>query len=512
MSSNRLTTLALLAVIVIVAVLYLPSFDWPLEWGILHMTTFVLTFDLVDSVPELILEVENPHSQGFIRPVSHFAMYIDYLISDYRPLGKRVTQLLFHVMNALGVFALSRFLFQKNPWAVLAAAIFAFHPNSPNAVILTMPQDLLASLFCLWGLYFWGKSLLVKKWLNPWMILTLSSIALGILSKELLLIFPLLALSLHITLILIKRVKRVTFRYAWFGYVGQFVVLALYMIYRTNVLGGLGGYGASEHLAINIEIIRNLLRVMNGSFYVENNLVAAQLGNIKWLMGTLLAALVTILGLRPRKIGNPAWIAVFGFFYMFVASATVLNFKWFGWWYIYISLGGIAIGLVALLREAYEKFDWAKKLAVPCGLTIVVLLIMFKISHINDIARHVAPRNKMFNMASELLVDKPDANQYVLNARTKAVIRFNVFEKTGLSPVVDSLFAADRIKVAVMGDHPSGKVFTGFTLLPPYNVPESDANRYISLDYINGDPRFTPIDEETFRRILAETARDKRYM
>ena len=54
----------------------------------------------------------------------------------------------------------------------------------------------------------------------------------------------------------------------------------------------------------------------------------------------------------------------------------------------------------------------------------------------------------MYNAASELLVKNPDANQYVLNSKTNAVMRFNLYEESNLSAEVDSLFAADRIKVA----------------------------------------------------------------
>ena len=311
----------LLLIIIITVVLYLPTFDWPVKKGILNEFSYPLSFSLVENTFAFICQIENPYSMGFVRPMSHLFLYIDFLISGYNPFGVRLTHLLLHIGNLLAVYALARLLLRKSGWAVLAAALFAFHPNAREAVISTLPQDLLATLGFLWGIWFWGKYLLESPKRPQWLLLTLVALSFGILSKELLLVFPILAFALQIAFRMEGRIEKLELNKLWWTYALQFAVLGGYWIYRLSVLGGVGGYMGAGHFSFNSEMIRNAVRVVNGAFFIESSVEAAQFNNVGWLLGTSLGGIVTLLGLRPRKMGSIGWATAFAFVFMFLSAA-----------------------------------------------------------------------------------------------------------------------------------------------------------------------------------------------
>jgi hypothetical protein len=435
--------------------------------------------------------------------MSHLLLYIDFLISGYNPFGVRLTHLLLHIGNLLAVYALAKLFFKKSAWAVLAAALFALHPNAREAVISTLPQDLLATLGFLWGLWFWGKYLLDPSKRVQWLALSLAALAFGILSKELLLIFPVLAFALQVAFRLEGRIEKLELNRLWWTYALQLVVLGVYWIYRLSLLGGVGGYKGAGHFSFTPEMIRNTVRVVNGSFFVESSVEAAQFSNLGWLLGTSIAGIITLLGLRPRKLGSAGWTTAFAFVFMFISAAAVLNFSWLGWWYIYLPLAGVAIGVTGLLREAVERWPGLKQYCFASGMVLAIVLIPLTVNHIAALKENRALKERIYDLASAQ-VTPTNTTVYIWQQEVQAFMRFDLHQDFNLPPETKTLYFENRFSVVHMADHPLGLVFVGYNIMPPFDMEFQPHDQFFSMRYKDNRPILESIEKEDLQRQLSE--------
>ncbi len=500
MRSKTTYHLFLLVVIVLfTAIIYLPSFDLPIKKGAINNSTFPLTFGLVHNVPAFIFQIENPLSLGFIRPVSHLLLYIDFLISGYQPFGLRLTHLLLHIGNIVGVYFFGVLLFRERRWALLAAALFAFHPNAVEAIVATLPQDLLAGFFFLWGLWAWGNYLTRPQERIRYLTIAAFSLALGLLSKELLLLFPLAAVCLQFAFFMERRLSKFTLRPYFWGYLMQAVVIIGYWIYRVNVLGGVGGYMGAKHFLPSLYMIPNSVRLVNGAFYVERKLGALDLHNPLWIAGTAIALLITLSGLIPRRRGSRGWATVFAFLFMFIAAAATLNFRWLGWWYVYVPLAGVSLGIAGLLREVNMKIKKPKMIFTVAG-GMVVLLACLTIANLGDLMHRWDPKFRMYRKVGEILARQSEPAVFIWRNRTGALMRFNLYDEPILDPQTRALWGDNRIKVVCIEDAGGGDILVGYNIVPPYTLRPDPTDPLYRLRYQDGEPTLTPLEYNILQR------------
>jgi hypothetical protein len=503
MRNQPKSAILLLSVIVLItALIYLPSFDLPMRKGAINNATFPLTFGLVHNVPAFIFQIENPLSLGFIRPVSHFLLYLDFLISGCNPFGMRITHLLMHIGNLFGVYFLGVLLFRDYRWAIIAAALFAFHPNAIEAVVATLPQDLLSGFFFLWGLWGWGNYLLKKNRRKVYLAITLASLALGLLSKELFLVFPAAAFILHYFVVLEGRLPKFTFRSFKWGYLSQVVVLICYWIYRLSVLGGVGGYMGAKHFLPSLYMIPNSIRVVNGAFYIDRALGPLKLDNPLWIIATVSALTITLFGLIPRRRGSHGWMTVFAFLFMFLSAAATLNFRWLGWWYIYVPLAGFSLGIAGLLREYSDKVQKPIPVFISAG-GLTVLLIVLTVFNLDEFGRRWDPKLKMYRKVGEILTQQSKKEIFLWRKHTGALMRFDLYGKPVLDPQTQALWADNKIKALYIADSCEGDLIVGYNIVPPYVLRPTPNDPLYRLTYQKLEPTLTPLDYDLFQREIS---------
>jgi tetratricopeptide (TPR) repeat protein len=159
------------------------------------------------------------------RPVKMLAHFVDYQLWQANPVGFHLTNLLLHLANGLLLLALLGTLGVRGELRLLAAAIFICHPLQTEAVtFITSRATEFATLFQLLALL-----LFLRKQLCAAAV----AFGLGLLSKEIALIFP-LVLVLASWLVPAARPRRQT---EWIRYALAFgLVLAAYVLTRALVL------------------------------------------------------------------------------------------------------------------------------------------------------------------------------------------------------------------------------------------------------------------------------------
>lgn len=154
------------------------------------------------------------------RPLATISFAVDHALwGGPVPFGFKLTNVLVHLLNALLVFAVVRSLLAKpalagqqagdvdaRPFALLVALLWAIHPLQTGTVLYVVQRmEMLAVTSLLLGLlaYLKGRRLQMDGRPGAWAWIALSGAlaASGLLSKETAVIFPLLTLSLELTIL-----------------------------------------------------------------------------------------------------------------------------------------------------------------------------------------------------------------------------------------------------------------------------------------------------------------------
>ena len=193
-----------------------------------------------------------PGGDGFYRPLSNLTLDATGAIAGANPAIWHWIAIGFHAINSMLVFALAVALRLARPVAWFAAALFALHASRPEAVVwIAARYDLVAAFFSLLALilfvYAWnfaGKRAIVLQ------ISALAAMVLAFLSKESSYTIP-----FAIVLFLVWRGELRT-RRSYRALFVMFAATAVFLAWRTYVMGGIGGYrtpsGEPEVLAVGI--------------------------------------------------------------------------------------------------------------------------------------------------------------------------------------------------------------------------------------------------------------------
>lgn len=161
---------------------------------------------------------EGYYGSQYFRPMVTSSFIIDAQIGGDAHWINHLTNLLLHIVTAIGVMLLLVKMQFKKEYSLLAALLFTVHPLFTNAVgWLNGRNDLLVGMFAVWAFYFFLKS----RESNFWLFLSVSSVLylFSAFSKEVGLVFP-AAVLLWIMLIEKKRIFSVN----------NIIVLACYTI------------------------------------------------------------------------------------------------------------------------------------------------------------------------------------------------------------------------------------------------------------------------------------------
>lgn len=318
----------------------------------------------------------------YYRPILGLSYGLDHAIWGVKPIGYHLHDLAIHWLNALLVVLLCRALLgSEQIWiALLAGLLFALHPiHIENVPAIARRADLLMTLF--YSASLWA---LVLSWKKPrWFWLSLLFFALALLTKESAITLPAVSLALGLCFHpalqhqpLRRRLIQATqtLRRHFFGLLA---VTLLYLMVRTAVLGGLGGYTVPQ--AFWLRLVTSLLGQPLGLFFAgTSSLWPSLIGGCKSLclslnhaMGPLLGTVlrvvfVSIAVILPaafwKNISRPSTVPAAPALLMWcgiwiLANATLLFVFGFNFRYLYLEIVPYSLALATALSHL-PKLAW----------------------------------------------------------------------------------------------------------------------------------------------------------
>lgn len=207
----------------------------------------------------------------FYRPITILFFSLDYSVWKLNPFGYHLTDLILHILVSVLVFFLIRFLTNgKQGTAWLSAIIFTTHPILVLIVPAILRLDIIPTLFLLLSLLLFLKHLSTvshKKYLLLFSIL-FYVLALG--SKEIAIILPPLIFSYLMIFSfpdeepfknrLVQTIKKC---------LPYFIVTFIYLIWRTYILQGIGGFPTSFGGILEPLAVIQLLIKICAAYFVD---------------------------------------------------------------------------------------------------------------------------------------------------------------------------------------------------------------------------------------------------
>lgn len=180
---------------------------------------------------------------NFYRPLQSLSYMCDYSFWRLNPFGYHLTNLIFHLLNTLLVFVLASFISKNKMVPFIASLLFGINAIQTETVAyISSRADLICIFFLL--LSFISYIVYIKR-LNQksqhiqYYLLSLFSFILGLLSKELALIFPILLILFDFTFPNIEPAltfrNRIIKRYLIFFIIFLTYILLRLLVFKTRV-------------------------------------------------------------------------------------------------------------------------------------------------------------------------------------------------------------------------------------------------------------------------------------
>ena len=171
------------------------EFIWDDEHLILD-NTYIKNFSHIPKIFTQDIGASGGREWNFYRPIQVITYVIDYSLWKLNVKGYHFTNILVHVLTALGIYCLINIIFNDNLLSLLTGMLFVVHPIHTEAVTyISGRADPLALLFMLLCFLFYIKDFPSKN-LSMSILMLLSYMA-ALLSKENSLILPVLLLLYH---------------------------------------------------------------------------------------------------------------------------------------------------------------------------------------------------------------------------------------------------------------------------------------------------------------------------
>lgn len=356
---------------------------------------------------------ENLGGSPFFRPGMLVSIWIERKLWGLSPLGYHITNLLLYAGIVVLFHLLLTRLFRDPTFAALAALIFALHPAHGDCVgWISGRTELLLAFFSLLTLVAFLTFRAGKKNRILWYLVSLTACACALTGKENGVMLPFLVVAVDV---IRSNNQRIALRRRLFVYLPFFLVLANYLVVRTVVLGGLGGYG-ELHTQFGLFVLRNFIR------YVLFFLVPVDLSGgapffvryqVLLLSVFTLGAVAAIYLLRKRLSSKP---------FLFGASVAILTFlpaaNLFPQNRHALTLNlGLAIMTASLVRPLFAQAHRRRRLAAGL-LTLWLVLLAGQSIHASAIFRTASRLSRSVVEQTVTLVDSADApaNLIVLTA------------------------------------------------------------------------------------------------
>ncbi len=423
--SRQLGLNSILILILVGASLIVHSFSFPIYFDDETIRFFILPRENRFNIPECFWGnyVDLPVASKTFRPVVTLSAYFNYEISGSDPIGWHAVNILFHLAAVIALYYFLKSIISRSG-AFLTALFFSIHPLTTQPMwILLDRSEVFVALFILIGLIFHRKYRIrgSKMMLLP----AFFSFSLALMSKETAVTFPLLAILTD----LFFEKKRSFFRRILnlrfvFPFVLYFALLGTYLVYRSAVFQGVGGYGSLElfNFSHALPVLQQYLEWM---YLVP--LSSLGLGII-YIIATLI--LLAPVFPKPMRYGN---------IWMLVALLPVHNLC--QKWYLYLPLMGFCLipaYIVEGLRDKGRRRLRGREfsLGMAAGVVLMGVIIIsytwLSVSELKKRDKETGAALTLLKNFSTLYSDVPDAAD--ITFRLPKGIKMNELEGEWFNP------------------------------------------------------------------------------
>ncbi len=327
------------------------------------------------------------------RPLRGISFTIDYQFSGLNPTGYHISNIIFHVLTTLLLYAIISLLTGKSRVAFFAACLFAVHPvHTDSVAYISGRRDILSTLFYLLGFYLFLKGRNKDK--PGLLIAALVSYLLAISSKEMAVTLPAIFFlydcihNLPDEGPLLKRcsvsLKKVISRYGSF-YLCFLTVATLFTCYKVlfkSPSTKVGFYGGDFFIQL-LTVCKILVHYIKLLLYPVNLLAdysfnSFPLSQSIFEPATFLSLLVLCgLGVLTVKLLRSNKLMAFAMIWFFVTLLPVCHIfphhELLAEHYLYLPSFGFVL-LVALTLDQLLTFDgWRYAVYVLFALAVVLL-------------------------------------------------------------------------------------------------------------------------------------------
>lgn len=304
------------------------------------------------------------------RPLQILTYMIDYSLWSLNVFGYHLTNVLLHILVALGVYLFVYLLCNNRLLSLFVGILFVIHPVQTDAVsYISGRGDLLSVLFMLLCLILYIRQSHPGKMSFSMFFLMLLSYILAILSKENALILPALVLLYHYSF-----KKKINAKL----YLPVLIVAFFYMFLRMQMLGSF--YHGQDILLKRVPgffvAITNYLRILllpiNLHMDYGNRLFG--ITEIKALFGMAVVFLALIYAFKIRSKNKIASFSIYWFFIALLPTSSVYPITAFymAEHWLYLPSIGFFIILASILIKSYEVKN-LKVIAVSIMVCIVLV-------------------------------------------------------------------------------------------------------------------------------------------
>jgi Flp pilus assembly protein TadD len=321
----------------------------------------------------------------FWHPLTWLSHILDWQLYGNNAGGHHITNLIFHIANILLLFIVLRQLTGKLWQSAFVAALFALHPLHVESVVwIYERKDVLSTFF--WFLTIWAYLRYVKL-PGVWRyLLVVAFLALGLLSKPMLVTLPFLLLLLdywpldRLSLKIDKAGKKHSLPYLLLEKVPLFVMVLVSCIIVFNNQKSIGAMGLMENHSLFVRLANTFISYMQ---YIIKMIWPSRLAvfypyplNVSVLYAVISAAVlltVTILVLRFAKLHR---YLVTGWFWYLGTLIPVIGIVQVGLQayadhYTYIPYIGLFIMLAWGLPQLLSNWP-QRKIALGAAMVIVL--------------------------------------------------------------------------------------------------------------------------------------------
>lgn len=320
------------------------------------------------------------------RPLTIFSFSLDYLIWKLNPFGYHLTNLLFHISNAILIYFLMSLILKKNAESLFVALLFSVHPIQTEAVTwISSRRDVLFLFFFLFSFLLFVKDTLSRNW--KYYGGSIISYIFALLSKEMAITLPFILILYEHSFIPKEKQNCLTRKISY--YLPFFLSAGLYLLLRFSVLGSVSqrGHWVEGLYPTLLTMSKVIVYYIQLLFFpvklsVEYALsLSTSIFEPKVLLSFELLILILIIGIKMAKKSKEISFSIFWFFIALLPVYNVLPLKQLlAERNLYLPSVGFSMLLTLLITVVFKSrfhFSIVPTLGKQLGILFFTFLLIF---------------------------------------------------------------------------------------------------------------------------------------